>query len=222
MKIFYADVSPLDNDEIFNTFFDSVSGYRQKKINAFRQRKDKNLSLGATLLLDTALREYSLFEKDMIYGEYENHKPYFKNRPDMHFNISHSGNVAVAVISESEVGIDIEKIKEFDLKIAKRFFAQEEYEFVENMPSKDERNKAFCRLWTLKESFMKITGKGMQLPLNSFCFHFENDKPSVEYNEAAGEFYFYEYDYIKGYRLAVCSQNEIKNPQIISIGFLKG
>ena len=32
------------------------------------------------------------------------------------------------------------------------------------------RCEEFYRLWTLKESFMKVTGLGMKLPLDSFCF----------------------------------------------------
>ena len=221
VQIIYADVSPLNDDDIFNAFYESASEERQKKTDSFRFRKDKNLCLGASAVIDSGLRKYNLCEKEMTYGTYENQKPYFKNAPEIHFNISHSETMAAAAFSDGKIGIDIEKIKDADLKIAKRFFAEEEYKYLGRFTDKEKQNREFYRLWTLKESFMKVTGLGLKLPLNQFCINIDENGVSVKYDNAEKDYFFYEYC-IKGYCISVCSENEIKKPDIVSIGFVKG
>ncbi len=51
------------------------------------------------------------------------------------------------------------------MKIAQRHFGVMEAAYIQTAPDRD---KAFFTLWTLKESYMKMTGKGMSLPLDSF------------------------------------------------------
>ena len=88
-------------------------------------------------------------------------KPFLGNRPKFHFNVSHSGNLLAVVFSDSQVGVDIERVREADLKIARRFFSLEEINFVKN-------NETFFYVWTRKESFIKKTGEGLSRPLPSF------------------------------------------------------
>lgn len=220
IHILCADVQPLNDDEIFSYFYNNTSKERQNKINSFRFRKDKNLSLGASALLDKGLEKfYGLREKEMTYGTEKNKKPYFENAPEIHFNISHSETMVTVAFSDNEIGIDIEKIKNSDLKIAERFFAEEEYNHI---LSAENQSKEFYRLWTLKESFMKVTGLGLSLPLNKFCIKFNKKNISVEYNNTKNNFYFYENDSVSGYCLSVCSDSEIINPDFNCIGFTKG
>ncbi len=221
VRIIYADVSPLNDDRIFSSFFENASDERQKKINAFRFRKDKNLCLGASVLIDAGLEKYGLREKEMAYGIRENQKPYFIDTPEIYFNISHSEAMAAVAFSDAEIGIDIEKIKDADIKIAKRFFAEDEYKYLEKFEEKERRSREFYRLWTLKESFMKVTGLGMKLPLNQFCIRINKNGVSVNYDKVDRDYCFYEY-FTGGYCISVCSENEIKNPEIGSVGFLKG
>lgn len=91
----------------------------------------------------------------------ENGKPYFKNRPDFHFNISHSGNLIAVAFSSSPVGVDIEKLRDANLKIAKRYFSSEEKDYVKNYQD-------FFYVWTRKEAYLKRTGTGLRQSLSSF------------------------------------------------------
>lgn len=218
IRIFHADVEPLNNDEMFDFYYENISEARKKKVDSLKQRKDKNLCVGASSLIDAGLKKYNLCEKEITYGTYENQKPFIKNAPQIHFNISHSGTMAAVVFSDGEIGIDIEKIKDFRLETAKRFFDKKEYEYLLKFNDSDEQKKEFFRLWTLKESYMKFTGQGMKLPLDSFCINIEDEKATVNH----GGCYFYEYNHIDGYCLAVCSDKEIIKPEIVSIGFVKG
>ena len=49
------------------------------------------------------------------------------------FNLSHSGKYVLCVVAETEIGCDIEKIKEVKWKLAKRFFSEKEYDFLKRL-----------------------------------------------------------------------------------------
>lgn len=88
---------------------------------------------------------------------------------DVYFNLSHSGKHAVFVVSDEPVGIDVECGKKQRLKVAKRCFCVEEYEDIISAGSEEEQDERFLLYWTMKEAFIKRDGRGMSIPLNSFC-----------------------------------------------------
>ena len=60
----------------------------------------------------------------------EHGKPYLPSN-DLHFNLSHSDDLALLAISQQPLGIDIEKIMTKDLMpLAHRFFHPDEYAFL--------------------------------------------------------------------------------------------
>ena len=201
---YLLDTSPLENEELFKKHFDTVSTYRKEKIERNRLLKDKSLSLGAGILLDFALQSFGLREKDMEYISGENGKPFFKNHPEIHFNISHSKSCVICSVSENPVGCDTEKIGKADLRIAKRFFAEKEKNFVNSITNTEEQNESFYRIWTLKESYIKYTGNGLAQGLASFEFELDDEIALYDKGNKVNLF-FKEYK-INGYRIAVCSE----------------
>ena len=93
-------------------------------------------------------------------------KPYVNNIPESFFNISHTENVFCVAISDSEIGVDIEKIKPQNINIAKRFFDKFEIDYI---LSNDNQDRAFGEIWTKKEAYIKCTGEGLSRVLSSFC-----------------------------------------------------
>lgn len=90
-----------------------------------------------------------------------NGKPFIEGE-NICFNISHSENYWVCAFSKGEVGIDIEKIKTRDyMKFAKRYFAKEEVDFLENIKDTEELKKEFYRIWTVKEAIVKQKGESI-------------------------------------------------------------
>jgi 4'-phosphopantetheinyl transferase len=88
------------------------------------------------------------------------------------FNLSHTrGAVGVAVAAgEGPVGFDLEPLaRRAPLGVARRWFTAEERGWLEGLPE-GERGEGFLRLWTLKEAFIKATGKGLTQDLSSFWF----------------------------------------------------
>ncbi|HDR7912403.1 TPA: 4'-phosphopantetheinyl transferase superfamily protein [Bacillus wiedmannii] len=95
------------------------------------------------------------------------------NDVNLHFNISHSGDWVAVGFSRFEIGIDIEEMLEFDFKEVIPFFVEEEQVYLNGL-NKQKKMFQFYRMWTAKESYMKYTGLGFNLDLNSFSVPFQN------------------------------------------------
>lgn len=94
----------------------------------------------------------------------------------LYVSLSHSEGLAAAVVADEPVGADIQHLSasssEQLLRIASKFHPKERSRLA--MLPKEELSAAFCRLWACKESVMKLCGRGLSLPLSSFCIE-ENE-----------------------------------------------
>ncbi len=100
---------------------------------------------------------------------------------NIHFNVSHSHGLAVIALSQGrELGIDLELMRPMDSMdaIAHRFFAAIEYAAYQEQPEED-RALAFFRVWTRKEAYLKATGTGISVPLDSFHVSVKPDEPAA-------------------------------------------
>ena len=141
---------------------------RANRIQTYLKTEDKARCLVAGLLL----RRFCNVTDDnqLMFGE--NGKPYLTDH-NFHFNISHSGDYVVLATSDSEIGVDIEKITIYEEAVAVRCFTNAEQEWLK----KQGNNEAFFILWTAKESIMKGFGFGLSLPPESFCVLPIDDTP---------------------------------------------
>jgi len=88
----------------------------------------------------------------------------------VHFSLSHTdGCVACVVSGHQAVGVDVERILERGslLETALSVFSVEEIEALRHLAPDDFVDR-FFDYWTLKESFLKATGRGLNLPLDQF------------------------------------------------------
>lgn len=205
---YYADVRCLENEIRFQEKCRLLSPYRQQKIALLRHEKDRNRSLAAGLLLNHALDAYGLQERSMEYEIGEWGKPVLKYYPEICFSLSHSGDYAICTIGDRPVGNDIEYVKEGRLKVADRFFAEEELAWLYRAEREEERTLRMFRLWTMKESFLKAIGRGMSLSLKDFAVHMEEEsgRARVRHSYDAKYYHMREYREIDGYCTAVCCQ----------------
>lgn len=102
-----------------------------------------------------------------------NGKP-FLERPlsPLTFNLSHSqGTIAIAIALNREAGIDVETTNQQGnfREIAQRFFSPTE-NYSLNQLNETELRTYFLEIWTLKESYLKARGLGLNLPLDKFSF----------------------------------------------------
>ncbi|MCQ2080144.1 MAG: 4'-phosphopantetheinyl transferase superfamily protein [Lachnospiraceae bacterium] len=110
-------------------------------------------------------------DREIIKNEYG--KPYYNNS-SIFFNLSHSNNFACCYLDIQEVGVDIQYFKETNkfINISKRFFKEEEYNYI--IDSNDSL-LAFYRIWSAKESYIKLKGLGLSISLNSFLVELPNN-----------------------------------------------
>ena len=158
------------NSEDLESLVDAVSltntsKLRLKKMNAVSQKKG---FLGIRMLLEHI--GYSDF--DLVYDE--SGKPYFKGNSDVpntqYISISHSHEFSSICISNEEVGIDIELLKEKTLKIASRFM---DINHLKGLSKKDQITKATI-IWGVKEAIFKIKNeKGISFPKHIFEDNFK-------------------------------------------------
>lgn len=159
-RIYLVDCGSLTESEI-----DKLSLYRREKANRYAFSKDRKLCLAAGVALNRALCEYNLSEKNVIINYSKFNKPYLKDFPNIHFNLSHSGKKAICVISDKEIGCDIEQISAMKKEISDRCFSKEEQEYLENSENQAED---FYRIWVAKESFLKALGTGINENMKKF------------------------------------------------------
>ena len=125
--------------------------------------------------------------------------------------------MVICAVGEKSVGCDIEQISKAPGKVADRFFNERELRYLNQIPE-EKRNKEFYRLWTMKESYIKMTGEGMQLPLDKFEVDFEEGIQIYREGEKQNCF-VREYQLSQGeqlqYLISVCSEEEKFVKQII-------
>lgn len=97
------------------------------------------------------LRE--LLKKDYTLTYNSNGKPFIKDS-DLFFNISHTEDTVICVVSDREVGVDIEKIKDYDHSLLDLF----------NYPLLS--NKEFFKEYTKKEAILKKQGLSLKEIMN--------------------------------------------------------
>ena len=131
--------------------------------------------LGRVLLQWAAETQYSLPASELTVAKLPIGKPFFDKHPEIHFNVSHSGRWVVVALSEAPVGLDVEKMRNANLAVARRFFAKEEYLQLIAQPPELQRS-FFFDLWTLKESYLKALGTGLTRPLNTFVVRHEEQQ----------------------------------------------
>ncbi|MDP4146585.1 MAG: 4'-phosphopantetheinyl transferase superfamily protein [Bacillota bacterium] len=167
------------SDKVYEDLLNLVSYEKKQRIKRFRFLEDAKRSLFADLLVrywmckNLKLKNSHIKFKTNDYG-----KPYLDGVENVFFNVSHSAQWIVCGLSNGEIGVDIEHIKDADLDIAKRFYSQEEYADLLKKPAA-ERNKYFFDLWTLKESYIKYKGKGLYIPLDSFSIKIEDSRVNI-------------------------------------------
>ena len=114
----------------------------------------------ARVVLERMLNLFDISLDEILIND--NGKPYFKNS-NIFFNYSHSKNYIACVISNYEVGIDIEeKNRVISDKIASKYL------------NGVEDNNDRLILWVKKEAYSKLKGLGLQIGFNSIKFNSNN------------------------------------------------
>ena len=157
--VYYANVENLIDIEAVAK--KQLPQFMLKAAEEFVNETDKKTNLTARLMLQKALSEIGCdcdFNnwKTTTYG-----KPTLQNQ--IFFNFSHSQNWVICAISENlDVGVDIEKVKDFNFFEFKNHFSDNEWNIITQAPKPE---TAFYNFWTKKEAAAKLLGLGLNIPL---------------------------------------------------------
>ena len=201
---FSTRLSPGIVDELMN----QVDPSKESRLRRFVREEDRLRGLFADLLIrDLIMKKLMMNNEDIEFTTNEYGKPFLKTDSDFYFNISHSGNWVVCAIDCQHVGIDIEEIQPIDLDISKHYFSEDEHR---DLMAKEDRLSYFFTLWSLKESYIKILGKGLSHPLNAFSIKFVDEKEIIikENGFVQDQYRFAQYDIDKSYKMGLCAMHK--------------
>jgi len=145
----------------------SLPAWRKEKALSYRFDRDRYTCAKAYLLLKELLdKHYGIScDVDFEYGPYG--KPFLKEFPGIHFNISHCPKAVFCAVGDAAIGVDVEEIQ-FDENVAQEVFSESE---LESIRSSESPEIAFTKLWTRKEAFLKLQGIGLVDDLKSLLDH---------------------------------------------------
>lgn len=206
-KLLVFDINNLRDFDVYNKLKKAVSTTRIEKSEKYIFWEDAKRCICAEAIMRFYLINHLGIRNSDIEIEYNNYgKPFLKNNK-IFFNLSHSGRWVVCGWSNSEIGVDIEKIDKVNTDIAESLFCKNEYEYIKS-GEKYEQYKKFIQIWTLKESYIKYIGKGLTVPLNSFCIKKDGDFFTIESNKNIEKIYLKQIEFADGYYLTECSEDE--------------
>ena len=185
---------PLERADLLSNF----SEKRREKILRCQDPDKRKEIAGAGILLSHILGQYGTKEAELQYGS--NGKP---ESDKICFNLSHSGEMIICAVSELLVGCDIEKQRTGYERMLRRIFTEKEKTMWEHLSEK-ERDDLFLRIWTIKESYIKMTGEGLKVPLTSLEVEF-GEQIKLKRDGETTSCSCWE-DEMPGYRMAVCVQ----------------
>ena len=154
-KIFICDIYSTSQEKLTSFLRDFPFGEEEKSRLLKIKNQDRQISSLAALVALSRLIDCTLplaIERD------QNGKPFFRDLPEVSFNLSHSSGIAVAAISDRNIGVDIEFIRsDIDTeKISKRFFG-----------GLDMSTEEFFKHWTKNEAYSKMLGTPLTENLSS-------------------------------------------------------
>ncbi len=161
----------VDLTQIPDQDFQILAPLEQKRADQFKYEKHRTRFIKRRVLLRKILAHYlNQSPRSVGIGYTKLGKPFLAMSTEkLYFNISHSKDqVLYGISKEGHLGVDIEFLDpeiESEL-ISSHFFAPEEISLIKESEGLS-KSEAFFRLWTIKEAFIKLIGKGLTYPLEN-------------------------------------------------------
>ncbi|MDH3719533.1 MAG: 4'-phosphopantetheinyl transferase superfamily protein, partial [Planctomycetota bacterium] len=184
VDLWYTPVEKACDEPLLSRYRALLTVDETQRARRFVFEKHRHQYLVTRGLVRTTLSHYFDVEPcDWVFVQDQFGKPHVAGPIELPlaFNLSHTeGLVICGVAALPMLGVDVERIDRDTetLTIAKRFFAEPEFEYLHSVDKAD-RRETFFQIWTLKEAYIKARGKGFHLPLGDFAFHFAPGTPAV-------------------------------------------
>lgn len=178
----------------------------QQRIGKYRRWQDAHSYLYGRLLLKEGMLRlgYNISLESMKRTKYG--KPYFTDN-SFTFNISHSGEYVVCVISTDEqehLGIDIEKMKPIVFDDLSGVWSLQEKKEINSI-------KKFYACWTRKEAIVKADGRGLRIPLDTI------DATNLSVKLGDDQYYLLKVEIDEKYMLHIASLTKIETANTVNL-----
>lgn len=206
MKLYIININsiPDPKDTCLPKHYPLAKKDRMLGISDSTKRKQ---AFASVILQDKILSQHGKTFSDIYYGPHN--KPLCNG---LHFNISHSKDLVICAVSNHCIGCDIENTyRQLDderiIKLSSRFFHKEETALLEKLKSNQKSSFMFTfyRLWTIKESYLKMTGEGLTYPLADCLVSFDNNRACMLIDNMVASCSIMETDYNE-YHISICHQ----------------
>jgi len=149
----------------------NLSAVERTRAERFFSERDRHGFIARRGILREILGGYLATPADRLRFRYGRHgKPRLRDASGgrVQFNLSHSDAMAVFAFAQGRrIGVDVERVRT-DLaweEIAAQFFTPWENERLQRL-REPQRQRAFLRMWTCKEAYVKARGQGLFFPVN--------------------------------------------------------
>lgn len=201
MHIYVVDCTPWLSDDKIEQSLPHLDEKRRSRIRRLRVPLKRAQCAAAGLLLTHVLGKNGVAP---ALANGENGKPYLADKPNIHFNITHTDKWVFLAVSDIEIGIDAQAACKVCPRLAARSTSPEELTWV-----KENTEPHFARLWTMKEAYLKYTGTGLTVPIRSAIVSVPPTAGYDKQNDCYWALLTYE-----SIPLSVCSANPIENIRI--------
>lgn len=180
MKYYITKMSEFSGEKQkeFFSFLDKAK--KGEYLSASNENRKKSILLSQGFAKEKIAKEFSLDKKDIVFSVTPFGKPYCQSHKEIYFSLSHSGDFLALAISDSDVGIDIEKIREAKENLVNRVCCENE---KDRIFSSDKPDVEFTKIWTRKEAYLKALGTGIDRELTSIDTTDEKLKFTTEISE---------------------------------------
>lgn len=199
--LYAADIRHLKDSKQYSELLHSLNKETQKKIISNNTPSSRIEALAAHLLLKEVFSRHNISSTDD--NRYHD--------PTVHFCFSSSKNMMLCALSETEIGCDIKKLEAAPKKIPVQYFTLSERKYLGNF-SGETLNQEFCRLWTVKESYIKMTGESFSSPAKQLEVSI-SEQIEILRDGNPENCHIEEYS-IPGYKISVCSRDHDFAPDV--------
>jgi len=207
LNVLYVRLDHRHDAAAIRRLASQCSPERLRRAGRYRLEEDYRRSIAAEALVHySCMSRYNVRGREDAWGYGPSGKPYLAQRPELCFNLTHSGDgVACAFgVGLGDIGIDLERMQPIAYEaIAAAHFTAGENRYLA-LQHADRRLDAFYRVWTLKESCLKATGIGLGMPMAGYDIRgLANSAPYVDV--PSGRLHLRSTVPEPGYWLSVCA-----------------
>ena len=147
---------PVSPDDV-NDLLHLVSDQRREEALRHKHLFGQFASLKSYVMLRKALESQGL-SHPFLFDKNEHGKPFLRDHPEFHFNISHCKRGVAVAVADTPIGIDIESFRNPSERLLRHTMNNDELRVISES---DDPTRTFTEYWTKKEAVFKLHGTGI-------------------------------------------------------------